>query len=47
MAHTNDIPAEKTLFDAANQLRGSVEWAEYKHRMVYERWPEVDGPAWV
>ncbi len=34
MAHENDTPAEKILFDAANALRGSVESAEYKHLVL-------------
>ncbi len=34
MAHDKDIPAEKALFDAANDLRGSVESAEYKHLVL-------------
>jgi len=34
MAHDKDIPAEKVLFDAADQLRGSVESAEYKHLVL-------------
>ena len=34
MSHERDIPAEKTLFDAANALRGSVESAEYKHLVL-------------
>lgn len=29
-----DVPAEKALFDAANQMRGSVESAEYKHLVL-------------
>lgn len=33
-AHDKDIPAEKVLFDAADQLRGSVESAEYKHLVL-------------
>lgn len=32
--HDKDIPAEKLLFDAADQLRGSVESAEYKHLVL-------------
>lgn len=31
---SNDVPAEKILFDAADQLRGSVESAEYKHLVL-------------
>jgi hypothetical protein len=34
MAHDKDIPAEKILFDAANDMRGSVESAEYKHLVL-------------
>jgi type I restriction enzyme M protein len=34
MAHDKDIPAERVLFDAANDLRGSVESAEYKHLVL-------------
>ena len=34
MPHDNDQPAEKTLFDAANALRGSVESATYKHLVL-------------
>jgi len=34
VAHDKDIPAEKLLFDAADQLRGSVESAEYKHLVL-------------
>ncbi|MCW3000653.1 MAG: type restriction enzyme protein [Solirubrobacterales bacterium] len=34
MAHDRDIPAEKVLFDAANDMRGSVESAEYKHLVL-------------
>jgi type I restriction enzyme M protein len=30
----SDVPPEKTLFDAANELRGSVESAEYKHLVL-------------
>ena len=33
-AHSNDIPAEKALFDAADALRGSVESAVYKHLVL-------------
>jgi len=33
-AHDKDIPAEKLLFGAADQLRGSVESAEYKHLVL-------------
>jgi type I restriction enzyme M protein len=33
-AHNKDIPAEKVLFGAADQLRGSVESAEYKHLVL-------------
>src|SRR5680860_1347451 len=32
--HDKDIPAEKLLFGAADQLRGSVESAEYKHLVL-------------
>ena len=32
--HEKDIPAEKVLFGAADQLRGSVESAEYKHLVL-------------
>ena len=34
MPHDKDQPAEKTLFDAANDLRGSVESATYKHLVL-------------
>lgn len=34
MTHDNDIPAEKALFEAADQLRGSVESAVYKHLVL-------------
>lgn len=34
MTHDKDIPAEKALFDAADQLRGSVESAVYKHLVL-------------
>lgn len=34
MPETKDVPAEKLLFDAANDLRGSVESAEYKHLVL-------------
>jgi len=34
MTHDKDIPAEKILFDAANDLRGSVESAVYKHLVL-------------
>jgi type I restriction enzyme M protein len=34
MAHDKDVPAEKILFDAANEMRGSVESAEYKHLVL-------------
>lgn len=34
MAHENDTPAEKLLFEAADQLRGSVESAQYKHLVL-------------
>lgn len=34
MQYDNDQPAEKTLFDAANDLRGSVESATYKHLVL-------------
>jgi len=33
-AHDKDIPAEKLLFGAADQLRGSLESAEYKHLVL-------------
>jgi type I restriction enzyme M protein len=34
VAHEKDVPAEKILFDAANEMRGSVESAEYKHLVL-------------
>lgn len=34
MAHDKDVPAEKLLFDAANEMRGSVESSEYKHLVL-------------
>jgi HsdM N-terminal domain len=34
MPHDQDQPAEETLFDAANDLRGSVESATYKHLVL-------------
>jgi type I restriction enzyme M protein len=34
MASNGEIPSEKALFDAADELRGSVESAEYKHLVL-------------
>jgi type I restriction enzyme M protein len=34
MSDNGDLPAATALFEAANQLRGSVESAEYKHLVL-------------